>query len=333
MNPRRRLLLTVLGAGGLGAPFPAFAQQPGRVWQVGLLATQSRPSDKDFPRSVYAAFQQGMRELGHVEGRNLVIEWRFADGDATRLPALAAQLVRMKVDVLVAGGTDAPLALQQATATIPIVMTSASDPVGRGLVKSLARPAGNITGLSIVTGYLGAKRLEILRAMVPKVSRVAVLINPANPQSATGLASVQSGAQQLGVTILPVEAKSAPEIELAFTLMRKQGAGALIVLLNPLYQQHRSRIAALAIEHRLPTITADRDFAAAGCLLSYGSSLTESFRRAAIYVDRIFKGAKPGDLSIEEPVKFDLAINRGTAKTLGLTIPQTLLISAEEVIE
>lgn len=239
----------------------------------------------------------------------------------------------MKVDVLVAGGTDAPLALQKATTTIPIVMASASDPVGRGLVKSLARPAGNITGLSIVTGYLGAKRLEILRAMVPKVSRVAVLINPANPQSAAGLESVRAGARQLGVTILPVEAKSAPEIELAFALMRKQGAGALIVLLNPLYQQHRSQIAALAIEHRLPTITADRDFAAAGCLLSYGSSLAESSRRAATYVDRILKGAKPGDLPIEQPVKFDLVINRGTAKTLGLTIPQGLLISAEEVIE
>ena len=332
MNHRRKLL-TVLGVGALATPFAALAQQPGRIYRVGLLATQSRPSDADFPRSVYAAFQQGMRELGHIEGRNLAIEWRFADGDAKRLPELAAELVRMKVDVLVAGGTDAPLALQKATTTIPIVMTSASDPVGRGLVKSLARPAGNITGLSIVTGYLGAKRLELLRAMVPKVSRVAVLINPANPQSAAGLASVQAGAQKLGVTILPVEAKSAQEIELAFALMRKQGAGALIVLLNPLYQQHRSRIAALAIEHRLPTITADRDFAAAGCLLSYGSSLAESFRRAATYVDRILKGAKPGDLPIEEPVKFDLVINRGTAKTLGLAIPQGLLISAEEVID
>ena len=332
MNHRRKLL-TVLGAGALAEPFAVFAQQPGRIYRVGLLATQSRPSDADFPRSVYAAFQQGMRELGHIEGRNLVIEWRFADGDAKRLPELAAELVRMKVDVLVAGGTDAPLALQKATTTIPIVMTSASDPVGRGLVKSLPRPAGNITGLSIVTGYLGAKRLELLRAMVPKVSRVAVLINPANPQSAAGLESVQAGARQLGVTILPVEAKSAQEIELAFAPMRKQGAGALIVLLNPLYQQHRSRIAALAIEHRLPTITADRDFAAAGCLLSYGSSLAESFRRAATYVDRILKGAKPGDLPVEQPVKFDLVINRGTAKTLGLTIPQGLLISAEEVIE
>ena len=332
MNHRRKLL-TVLGAGALAEPFAVFAQQPGRIYRVGLLATQSRPSDADFPRSVYAAFQQGMRELGHIEGRNLVIEWRFADGDAKRLPELAAELVRMKVDVLVAGGTDAPLALQKATTTIPIVMTSASDPVGRGLVKSLPRPAGNITGLSIVTGYLGAKRLELLRAMVPKVSRVAVLINPANPQSAAGLESVQAGARQLGVTILPVEAKSAQEIELAFAPMRKQGAGALIVLLNPLYQQHRIRIAALAIEHRLPTITADRDFAAAGCLLSYGSSLAESFRRAATYVDRILKGTKPGDLPVEQPVKFDLVINRGTAKTLGLAIPQGLLISAEEVIE
>ena len=333
MNLRRKLLIAALSAGGLGAPFAALAQQPGRIHRVGLLATQSRPSDADFPRSVYAAFQQGMRELGHVEGRNLAIEWRFADGDATRLPELAAELVRMKVDVLVAGGTDAPLALQKVTTTIPIVMTSASDPVGRGLVKSLPRPAGNITGLSIVTGYLGAKRLELLRAMVPKVSRVAVLVNPASPVSAAGLASIRGGAQQLGVTILPVEAQSAAEIEPAFALMRKQGAGALIVLLNPLYQQHRSRIAALAIGHRLPSITADRDFAAAGCLMSYGSSLPDSFRRAATYVDRILRGAKPGDLPVEEPVKFDLVINRGTAKALGLTVPQALLISAEEVIE
>lgn len=332
MNHRRKLL-AVLGAGALAAPVAALAQQPGRVYRVGLLATQSRPSDADFPRSVYAAFQQGMRELGHIEGRNLAIEWRFADGDAKRLPALAAELVRMKVDVLVAGGTDAPLALQKATTIIPIVMTSASDPVGRGLVKSLPRPAGNITGLSVVTGYLGAKRLELLRAMVPKVTRVAVLVNPASPLSAAGLANVRDGAQQLGVTILPVAAQDAPEIERAFAQMRGQGAGAVIVLINPLYHQHRSRIAALAIEHRLPTITADRDFAAAGCLLSYGSSLPDSFRRAATYVDRILRGAKPGDLPIEEPVKFDLVINRGTAKKLGLAIPQALLISAEEVLE
>jgi putative ABC transport system substrate-binding protein len=274
-----------------------------------------------------------MRELGHIEGRNLAIEWRFADGDLTRLPGLAAELVRMKVDVLVAGGTDAPLALQKATSTIPIVMTSASDPVGRGLVKSLPRPAGNITGLSIVTGYLGAKRLELLRAMVPKVTRVAVLVNPASALSAAGRASVRDGAQQLGVTLLPAEARDAPEIERAFAQMRGQGAGAVIVLINPLYHQHRSRIATLAILHRLPTITADRDFAAAGCLLSYGSSLPDSFRRAAIYVDRILKGAKPGDLPVEEPVKFDLVINRATAKKLGLAIPQALLISAEEVLE
>ena len=332
MKNRRKLLL-VVGAGALAVPLAALAQAPGRIRRVGLLATQSRPSDKDFPRSVYAAFQQGLRELGHVEGRNLAIEWRFADGDMQRLPALAADLVRMQVDVLVAGGTDAPLALQKATTAIPIVMTSASDPVGRGLVRSLARPAGNITGLSIVTGYLGAKRLEILRAMVPKVSRVAVLVNPANPSSAAGLESVRAGAQQLGVTILPVEAQNAAEIERAFAQMHKQGAGALIVLLNPLVQQHRSRIAALAIQHRLPTMTADRDFADAGCLLSYGSSLPDSFRRAATYVDRIFKGAKAGDLPIEEPVKFDLVINRGTARTLKLTIPQALLVSAEEVLE
>jgi putative ABC transport system substrate-binding protein len=330
MNNRRRWL-TALGVVALVDTLEVFAQQPGKVWRIGFLSLPSRPTTLD--TESFGAFRQGMRDQGYIEGRNLVIEWRFADGDANRLSGLAAELVRLKVDILVAPGIDAPLALQRASSTIPIVMTSAGDPVASGLVKSLAAPGGNITGLSTITGYLGAKRLELLLDIAPKVLRVAVLVNPAGQSSVGGLKNIQDGGQKRKVAILPVEARTSQEIDNAFSLMRKQNAGALIVILHPLFQQQRSQIAELALNQRLPTITADSRDAETGCLMSYGSNLADSYRRAAIYVDRILKGAKPGNIPVEQPTKFDLVINRKTAVVLGLSVPQSLLISAVKVIE
>ena len=281
----------------------------------------------------YGPFRQGMRELGYVEGKNLVIEWRFADTHYERLAGLAAELVQMKMDVLVAGGNDAPLAMQKATTKIPIVIASASDPVGSGLIKSLARPGGNITGLSTISNDLGPKRLEMLLGMVPKLSRVAVLVNPANTVHTRSLKKVQAAAQKLGVKILPVEARTAPEIENAFSVMAREKAGAVIVERDALFNQQVRQIAQLAMKHRLLSITGVREYVEAGGLMSYGPNNADGFRRAATYVDKIFKGAKPGDLPVEQPTKFELFINRKTAKTLGLTIPQSLLISADKVIE
>jgi putative ABC transport system substrate-binding protein len=328
----RRRLLIAFSAGALTAPFGSLAQQPGKVWRVGFLASLARPASLD-SHYLYA-FVRGMRDLGYVEGKNLVIEWRFGDSKPERLPGLAAELVQLKMDVLVGAGVDSPLELQKLTSTTPIVMASSGDPVGAGLIKSLARPGGNITGLSTITGELIPKRLELLLAMVPKVSRVAVLIRDSATQiGSKNLATVQAAGKQRGVTILPVQAQTPQEIDAAFASMRQQKAGALLVFLNPFFQQQRSQIAALAAKLRLPTMTADRVYAEAGCLMSYGASLADTTYRAATYVDKIFKGAKPADLPVEQPTKFELVINGKTAKALGLAIPKPLLISTDQVIE
>ena len=331
MNSRRRLLIA-FSASALAAPFGALAQQQGRVWRVGFLASFGRPASLD--SSYLSGFVRGMRDLGYVEGKNLLVEWRFGDSKPERLPELAAELVQMKMDVLVGTAVDSPLALQKLTSTIPIVMASAGDPVGAGLIKSLARPGGNITGVSIIANELGAKRLDLLLAMAPKLSRVAVLVrDPASGIGSKALAIMQAAGKQRGVTIFPVQAKTPEEVATAFSSMRQQKTGALIVLLNPFFQQQRSQIAELAAKHRLPSMTADQIYVEAGCLMSYGASLTDSLRRAATYVDKIFKGAKPADLPVEQPTKFELVINRKTAKALGLSIPQSLLISADQVLE
>ena len=331
MNRRRRLLIA-FSASALSAPLRALAQQQGKVWRVGFLASFARPASLD--SHYLSAFVRGMRDLGYVEGKNLMIEWRFGDSKPERLPGLAAELVRLKLDVLVGAGVDSPQELQKLTATIPIVLASSGDPVGAGLIKSLARPGGNITGLSTITGELIPKRLELLLAMVPKVSRVAVLIrDPATQTGSKNLAAVQAAGKQRGVTILPVQAQTPQEIDAAFASMRQQKAGVLIVLLNPFFQQQRSQIAELAAKHRLPSMTADKVYAEAGCLMSYGASLADSTYRAAAYVDKILKGAKPADLPVEQPTKFELVINGKTAKALGLSIPQSLLISADQVLE
>ncbi len=342
MTSRRKVLIAS-GAGALAASFAALAQAPGnpagatagKIWRVGILAPRERPAVLD--TDDYGAFPGGLREFGYVEGRNLVIEWRFADNDVKRMPGLAADLVQLKVDVLITAGENAALAMQHATATLPIVAAGVSDPVGVGLIKSLARPGGNITGVSSISGELGPKRLEMLLAMMstapPKASRVAVLVNPAAPGNIKALEYVQAAAPKLGVTILPVEARTTQEIDGAFAHMRQQNAGAVMVLLNPMFQQQRGQIAQLAAKHRLPSMTAARIYADAGCLISYGSNISAEFRRAGYYVDRIFRGTRPADLPVEQPTRFDLVINGKTARALGLKIPHSLLILADKVIE
>ena len=328
MTARRRVLLA-LGASVL-APGPLFAQ-PGKVRRVGFLA-YGHVDFADTDR-VYGPFTQGMRELGYVLGRNLLIEWRSAEGQGERLTRLAVDLVRLKVDVLVTQGTPAAQAAQKATAAIPIVMINVGDPVGTGLVKSLARPGGNSTGLSSMNAELGPKLLELLRAMVPTTSRVAVLVNPSDAGNAAGLKNLQAAAEKLGVRILPVEASTPHEIANGLVAAARQNAGALIVLRQSLFQQQQNQIVELAARQRLPSIGGYSEYVEAGGLMSYGQNIREIFRRAATYVDKIFKGANPGDLPVEQPTQFELFINRKTAQTLGLKIPPSMLVQATKVIE
>ena len=330
MNKRRKLIVA-LGASALAAPFASYAQQQGKVWRVGFLSQRARPDSLE--SGVFGAFRRGMRELGYVEGKNLEIEWRFADNRFQQLPDLAAELVRLRVDVIVSAGTAATGAAQKATATIPLVIATAPDPVGSGFVASLARPGGNITGLSNLGTDISPKHLEMLLSLVPKLSRVAILVNPANSSHAITLKNVQAAAQRSKVRILPVEARTVPEIEQAFSAMVREKVGAVIVARDGLFSQQERQIAELAAKNRLPTISGHREYVEAGGLISYGQNNADNYRRAATFVDKIFKGAKPADLPVEQPTIFELFINGKTAKALGLKIPQSLLITAEKVIE
>ena len=327
----RRKLFVALGAGALAAPLAAFAQQQGKIWRVGLLAQRHVDFvDADY---IYGPFRQGMRELGYVEGRNLVIEWRSAEGKSERLPELAAQLVRLKLDVLATQGTIPAQAAQKATTTIPIVMVAMGDPVGSGLVKSLARPGGNSTGLSTMTAELGPKLLEMLRVMLPKAARVAVLVNPSNAANRLWLKNVQDAAPKVGIKIEPVEAGTPQQIADAFAVMARQNAEALVVPQEPFFLQQKNQIVELAAKHRLPFIGGDGEYVTAGGLMSYGQNLRAIFRRAATHVDKIFKGANPGELPVEQPTTFELFINLKTAKALGIKVPPSILLQATKVIE
>jgi putative ABC transport system substrate-binding protein len=328
MNNRRKLIVA-LGASVLAAPFRIRAQQVKKSVVVGILATEDQLS----AQTVVAAFKQGLQELGYVEGKNLTLQLRFADGKLERVPGFATELVNLKVDVIVSAGTVTTIALQKATSTIPIVMANTLDPVGNGLVKTLARPGGNITGLSSLGGDIGGKHLEMLLSVAPKLSRVAVLLNPGNQSHPLVLKSIQSAALKTSTTILPLEARTAPEIENAFSAMTQGKAGAVIVARDGFYINQTRQITELALKNRLPSISERASYAEAGGLMSYGVNPGEQFRRAATYVDKILKGAKPADLPVEQPTKFELVINRKTAKALGLTIPQALLVSADKVIE
>ena len=332
---RRRKTLFALGAGALANALPAFAQQPAKpaekIWRVGFLAPRARPASMD--ADFLGGFPQGMRERGYVEGRNLIIEWRFADGDLARLPSLAAELVQLKTDALIGSGPQAIGALQKATTTIPIVMGVTGNPVVEGFVASLARPGGNITGSMINAGEIYSKRLEMLLEIAPKVSRVAFLMNPDNRNHVAALAEIQAAGLKVKVKILAAEARTSESIEAAFALMKREKTGAVMMQPDAIFNAHTRRIAELALQHRLPLISAIRDYVDAGGLMSYGASFRDSFHRAAYYVDRIFKGAKPADLPVEQPMRFELFINGKTAKALGLKIPHSLLITAEKVIE
>ena len=330
MNTRRSLVLA-LGVALLVAPLGSFAQQQGKVWRIGFLSPRRRPTSLD--SDYYGAFPRRMSELGYVEGKNLIIDWRFANGEYERLPGMAAELVQLKVDVIMAPGPPGVIAARKATTTIPIVMVVSVDPVGAGFVGSLAQPGGNITGLSNLAGDLSSKHLELLLTIVPKLSRVAILVNPANAAHTAIPKNVQAAAQKAGIKVLAVDAQTPQEIEGAFFKMARENAGAVIVALDPLFIQQVTQIAAQATKHRLPSIFAFREATEAGGLLSYGQSQVDLYRRAAGYVDRIFKGAKPADLPVEQPTTLELFVNRKTATTLGVTIPHSLLISADKVIE
>ena len=328
MNSRRKLIVA-LGASALAAPFRIYAQPIKKSVVVGILGVQDQPSGEP----LLSAFKQGLQEFGYVEGKNLTLQLRFADGKLERVPGLATELVTLKVDIIVSFGTVTTIALQKATSTIPIVMASTFDPVGNGLVKTLARPGGNITGLSSLGGEIGGKHLEMLHSVVPKLSRVAVLLNPGNPANLLLLKGIQSAALKTSAMILPLEARTAPEIENAFFAMTQGKAGAVIVARDGLFIGQARQISELTLKNRLPSISEQAEHAEAGGLMSYGVNQREQFRRAATYVDKILKGAKPADLPVEQPAKFELVINLKTAKALGLTIPQSLLLRADEVIQ
>ena len=323
-------LVAVLAVSLLAAPLAADAQQAGKVPRIGFLGVTS-PSDRP---SHLDAFRQRLRELGWVEGQNIVIDYRYAEGRVDRLPDLAAELVRLKVDLIVASaGTQAATAAKNATETIPIVMIYVRDPVGTGLIASLARPGGNVTGVSGSAGLeLFAKQLELLKETVPKIRRVAILSNPDNAYHQLAIREVNAQARSLGVQLQFLEARGPNEFDGAFAAMAKERVGALLVLSDAIFGSHRTRLADLAARSRLPAAYGVRDDVEAGGLMSYGPSILDSYRQAATYVDKILKGAKPADLPVEQPMKFELVLNLKTAEALGLTIPPLILFQADEVI-
>ena len=318
---------------GLALASVHLAEAQQKVPRIGFISFIASPSS---PGANVEAFQLGLRELGYVEGQNIVIEYRYAEGKQNRLPDLAAELVRLKVDIIVAQSTETVLAAKSATSTIPIVMTNSADPIGSGLVASLARPGGNVTGMSLLAGLeISGKQLELLKETVPKLSRVAVLANPAS-RSSTGaglLREAEPAARSLGVKIFVVEARDASELEGAFSAMKKARAGAFLMMPNPIFQTNRSRIAAVAASSRIPAMYPYSSLVDAGGLMSYGANLADTHRRAATYVDKILKGAKPTDLPVEQPVKFEFIVNLNAAKQIGLTIPPNVLVRADRVIK
>jgi putative ABC transport system substrate-binding protein len=316
----------------LAMPIGSYAQQQNKVWRVGFLAVRAR-STASKPEVEYDAFAQGMRELGYVEGKNLLLDWRSADQKYERFPDMASDLVRLKVDVIVTEGTPATQAAQRATRSIPIVAAVVADPVASGFAASLGRPGGNITGLSSISVDISAKQMELLKTMAPKLSRVAVVTNPDASHHPIILKNLQIAAKQIRVSVLPVNARSAADIDRAFAVAAREHAEAVIIASDAFFSGRMRQIAALALQRRLPSIYTLPGYVQAGGLMSYGQNLIEHFTHAATYVDKILKGAKPGDLPIEQPTKIHLAINRKAAKGLGITVPQELLLRADEVID
>lgn len=326
---RRDTLLALLALGA--TPRGAEAQQPGKVARIGYLAAVPAELDKSWR----TAFQQGLEELGYLEGKNIVIEWRHASGRMEKLPELAAELVRLKVDVFFVYGREATDAAIKASSSTPIIITADPDPVGAGLATSLARPGGRITGLSDLHGDMTSKRLELLKEVAPSVSRVAVLFNPANIVSALQMKSIQASARTMGLTVLAWGVGGPEDIDRAFATIGRERPGGLLVVAESAVVGgiNRNRIVDHAMKNRLPLIGTVRGWADAGALMAYGTNFHDLWRRAATYVDKILKGAKPGDLPIEQPTKFALVINLKSAKALSITIPQTVLLRADEVIQ
>ena len=321
----RRTLIFIVAF--LVAAVVAQAQPASQVHRIGVLLHDGAPP------GLLEAFREGLRELGYAEGKNIAIELRNAEGKNERLSALADELVRLKVEVILAVNTPSAHAAKKATKTIPIVMTRVADPVGSGLVPSLARPGGNVTGLSILPRGLAAKQIQLLREIVPSISRVVVLFNVDNPGTKFAVTEMEDASSQLGLQFLRLPARGPTDFPGAFQTATRARAGALFVLDDTTFTHERRQILKLAANHSLPVVSIYKDFAEAGGLLAYGPNLPAAYRRAAYYADRILKGAKPSDLPVEEPTQFDLVVNLKTAKALGLTIPPSVLLSANHVIE
>jgi putative ABC transport system substrate-binding protein len=325
---RRREFIVLLGctAAPLVWPLDARTQQAGKTYHVGWL----HPGP--FPEPWVKAFREVLQEFNYVEGKNLIIEYRWGDGNFDRLPAMAAELVRLNPDVIISANTAALLALQKATTTIPIVMLSTADPVASGLVRSLARPGANITGMSMMGSELSRKRLELLKEAVPKLDRVTVLSNPGNPAAVLALQETQAAAHALVLIVDSVDVRPG-EVDLALSVISREPPDALVLLVDGMINSQRAPIIAFAIRHRLPTISAFREFAEAGGLMAYGPAVPDLLRRAVGLIDKILRGAKPADLPVQQPTKFELVINLKTAKALGLELPAKILGVADEVIE
>jgi putative ABC transport system substrate-binding protein len=333
MKLSRRRLIVGTGAAGLGVlagcgRLPWQAQAPLKVPRIGVLSTARDPAD-----ATNEAFRQGLRDLGYVEGQNIAVEWRHTAGQLERAPELAAELVQLAVDLIVSQGTATTRAAKQATATIPIVMTNASDPLGAGLVASLARPGGNVTGLSSLSGQLLGKRLELLKEAVPGLTRVAMLWNPTIDDRAHDLEETRGAARMLGIDLQSAEVRDGRAIEDAFEAVRRGRAEALFVDDDVVSRRYRTQIAAFAKENRLPAISIRKEFALAGLLMSYGPDFVAMNHRAAYYVDRILKGTKPADLPVEQPMTFDFVVNMRAARTLGITFPPEIRLQITEVID
>jgi putative ABC transport system substrate-binding protein len=322
---RRRDFIALASSAVAAWPLGALAQEPGKIWRMGFIAQGYE--------KFYDALFEGLRELGYAEGRNLIVERRYAEGRAERFPEFAAEMVRLKVDIIVVSTTPAALAVKNATTTIPVVFPNAISPVESGVVASLAHPGGNVTGGAAQTAILSTKRLAILKEVVPGLSRGAVLWNAANPALAYPWRQTQSAAGELGVTLQSIEVRDPKDIETAFAMMSQDHFDALIVLQDALTLQHRKEIIEFSIEKRLPGMFVAKEWVVAGGLMSYGESLPDMYRRGAYFVDKILKGAKPADLPVEQVTKFELVLNLKTAKAMGLVIPANFLATADDVIE